>query len=108
MGLASGWAGPKMEEGDGAGSAGKRGFKQASPAFVTAGEMSKMKDASAFHEAFTLPFTGDATVEAFFERIERIMGSGVSSVRGVEYGDFFLCCFVLAFCFVSNRRFLHV
>ncbi|CAM9900030.1 unnamed protein product, partial [Laminaria digitata] len=81
FGLGLGSTGPKVGAGKGAEVAGEKGFQQASPAFVTPGQMSKIRDASAFHRAFTLPFTGDATVEAFFERIERIMGSGVSSVK---------------------------
>ncbi|CAM9172043.1 unnamed protein product [Ectocarpus sp. 12 AP-2014] len=47
---------------------------------VTAKEMAAMKDPSAFHEALTLPFTGDSSVDAYFQRIGRVMGQNVSSV----------------------------
>ncbi|CAN0182399.1 unnamed protein product [Ectocarpus sp. 6 AP-2014] len=52
----------------------------ATSGLVTAKEMAAMKDPSAFHEALTLPFTGDSSVDAYFQRIGRIMGQGVSSV----------------------------
>lgn len=54
----------------------------ATSGLVTAKEMAAMKDPSAFHEALTLPFTGDSSVDAYFQRIGRVMGQDVSSVSG--------------------------
>eukprot|EP00752_Nemacystus_decipiens_P014833 g13206.t1 len=50
------------------------------PKLVTAKEMAAMKDPTAFHEALTLPFTGDASVDAYFQRIDGIMSKDVASV----------------------------
>lgn len=57
------------------------------PALITAKEMAAMKDPSAFHEALTLPFTGDASVEAYFQRIDGIMSKDVASVRLIPCRD---------------------
>lgn len=54
----------------------------ATSGLVTAKEMAAMKDPSTFHEALTLPFTGDSSVDAYFQRIGQIMGQDVSSVSG--------------------------
>ncbi|CAN0068299.1 unnamed protein product [Ectocarpus fasciculatus] len=67
------------KEGEVAGPAGPAGAG-ATAGLVTAEEMAAMKDPSAFHEALTLPFTGDSSVEAYFQRIGRVMGQDVSSV----------------------------
>lgn len=56
----------------------------APPALVSAKEMAAMKDPGAFHEALTLPFTGDASVEAYFQRIDGIMRKDVASVRFLQ------------------------
>lgn len=43
--------------------------------------MAAMKDPGTFHEALTLPFTGDRSVESYFERLEGIMSRDLSQVR---------------------------
>ena len=53
----------------------------AADSFVTAKEMAAIKDPGAFHEALTLPYTGDPSVEAYFQRIGDIMNQDLSSVR---------------------------
>lgn len=43
-------------------------------------DLVKMTDPIEFHEALTLPFTGDASVDAYYSRIEEVMSRDLSSV----------------------------
>lgn len=56
---------------------------------VSAKEMAAMKDPAAFHEALTLPFTGDSSVEAYFARIESVVSRDVSQVS--RFAPFVTC-----------------
>lgn len=47
---------------------------------VKAKDLAKMTHPIAFHEALTLPFTGDSSVEAYYERIDNIMSPHTEAV----------------------------
>lgn len=47
---------------------------------VKAKDLAKMTHPIAFHEGLTLPFTGDSSVEAYYERIEEIMSPYIEAV----------------------------